>query len=182
MKTALRTKIFMKPAKILEEAGISAGMTVADLGCGSGSFSISAAKMIKNSGKVYAVDILDHMLEVTQSNASLSGIHNITTIKGDIEKEKGSKIDSSFCDIAILSNVLFQSKKKEQIINEAKRILKPDGKVLIIDWEKDALFGPDKSLRLKKEDIQKLLEKNGFILDKAIDVGHFHYGLLFAKK
>ena len=85
----------MNPDKIVEELNIRNGMAVADFGCGAGYFTIPIARIIKNSGIIYAIDVLTSALEDVLSKAKLYGLLNIKTVRANIETVGGSKIKST---------------------------------------------------------------------------------------
>jgi ubiquinone/menaquinone biosynthesis C-methylase UbiE len=170
---------FMNPDKIVEELNMRSGMIVADFGCGSGYFTIPIAKIIKNSGKIYAIDVLNEALENVLSKAKLYDLLNIKTVRANIETVGGSKIKDGSVDLAILANVLFQCNDHNSVLIEAKRILKSDGKIVIIDWiPKEVPLGPKYEHCLNEEDIKKLSIKNGLKVTKKIDAGSQHYGMV----
>jgi ubiquinone/menaquinone biosynthesis C-methylase UbiE len=169
---------FMNPDKIVEELRIKSGMIVADFGCGAGYFTIPIAKKIKNSGKIYAIDVLNETLENVLSKAKLYDLLNIKTIRANIETVGGSKIKDGSVDLIILANVLFQCNDHNSVLTEAKRILKNDGKIVIIDWiPKEVPLGPKYEHCLSEEDIKKLSIKNGLKVVRKIDAGAQHYGI-----
>lgn len=176
-------KSFIKPENILGELEIKKGMQIADFGCGAGAWTIPAAFLVGNSGKVYTLDILSHMLEVTGSKVKKFNLKNVQLIKADIELSielsEGIKIKKESCDLVIMSNILFQLKEKEIVFANAKKILKKDGKILVVDWQSKAKLGPEDKLQIKKEEMQKIVKNQGFELVKELDAGHYHYGLLF---
>lgn len=172
-------KLFLNPEIVLKAIGIMKGMIIADFGCGAGAWVEKAALLVGKSGKIYGLDILDHMLEVTRSRVKRHNLHNVRLIKTDIEDFQDIKIKKHSCDLVIFSNILFQVKDKVNAIKNAQSLIKKKGKILIVDWLEDAVFGPDKKLRIKKSDIIKLMKNNNFVLDKEVDTGFSHYGLLF---
>jgi SAM-dependent methyltransferase len=70
---------------------------------------------------------------------------------------------------------------KKKVYEEVKRILKPEGKVIIVDWKKDANFGPPKSVRMGKEDYVHFFSPD-FELEKEFEVGPHHFGLVLKRK
>ena len=104
-------------------------------------------------------------------------VFNIKTMLGDIEM--GVKFKDEFVDFVVLTNMLFQTDDREAVINETKRILKPGGIILIVDWNKDAIG--DKTGRISKEEAEDLLEGKGFKTEKEFSAGNFHWGLLLRK-
>lgn len=174
---------FLDPETIIPQIGIKNGDTVADFGCGPGYFSFPFAKAVGPDGKIYALDVLEHIVEMVTNKAKEAGLANIEAKRANVEKENGSKIDSSSVDFVILKDVLFQNQKKEVIVSEAKRILKEAGKILVIEWnEKSVPIGPDKELRIVQDDLKKMISQTGFEIEKDIDAGNFHYGFVAVKK
>jgi len=176
-------KELINAQKLLKEAGISQGMKIADLGCGQrGFFSLQSAKLVGSKGIVYAIDILQSALNGLNSLANLFGISNLKTIWGDLEMIKGIDLPDESIDLALLNNVLFQTKNHQVIFTEATRILKKGGKLLVTEWEKTAIpFGPDPQKRIAKEEVKKLAAQAGLSLEKEIKAGPYHYSMVFTK-
>ena len=174
--------MFSDPAKIVEQCGIVPGMDIADLGVGSGFYTLSAAKALMSSGRVYAIDVQKDLLTKLKNTAAREGLYNVEVIWGDIEKLNGTKLKDYSIDLCFLCNVLFQLEDKGVIVKEVKRILKPGGRVLVVDWTGSfGGMGPKKEMVVNKEDVSKNFEKNGFHLDREISAGQHHYGLIFKK-
>ncbi|MCK4918860.1 MAG: methyltransferase domain-containing protein [Candidatus Pacebacteria bacterium] len=171
----------MNPDSIIEDLNIKDGMTVADFGCGAGYFTIPIAKIVKNSGKVYAIDVLNSSLESVSSKAKLYGLLNITTIRANVEAKGSLEIEDKSTDFVILANILFQTNDYDSVLNEAKRITKNDGKIVIIDWIPNKIpMGPKFEHCLSENDIKKLAIKNGLKAIKVINAGSNHYGMVFS--
>ena len=174
--------MFSDPEKNIEQCGIQAGMSIADLGSGSGFYTIAAAKALISTGRVYSIDAQKDLLAKLKNSAARDGLYNIEVIWGDIEKLNGTKLSDASVDMALLCNVLFQVEDKKTLIQEIKRILKPAGKVLVVDWE-DSFggIGPKPNDIVKKEWIVENFQKFGFHLDREISAGSHHYGLIYKK-
>ena len=173
---------FMNPEKIAEGLEITNGMTVADLGCGAGYFTIPMAKLVKNSGKVYAVDVLTSALETVSSKAKLYGLLNVDPVRANVEVVGGTKISDKSVDVALLANILFQCNDYDSVFGEAKRILKDSGRIVVIDWvPKKVPLGPKFEHCLSEDDVKKIAIKSGLKFIKKINAGNAHYGLLFMK-
>jgi SAM-dependent methyltransferase len=85
-------------------------------------------------------------------------------------------------DSAILSNVLFQVEDKPSCVAEVRRILKPGGKVLVVDWrESYRNMGPHIDHVVTEVEAKRLFEGAGFALVKKVDAGSHHYGFIFKK-
>ena len=169
--------------EVLAKAKVIVGMQVADLGCGSlGYFVLPLAKIVGKEGKVYAVDVQLAALEGVRNRAKLDGLTNIETVWSNLEKVGATKIPDKSLDLACLINTLFQNKDHQAIIKEASRLLKPGGKLLVIDWKKvGAPFGPSVDIRLDPEMVKQLAANSDLTLIEEIEFGQYFWGLIFAK-
>jgi len=173
---------FLDPGVIVDKFGITEGMRIADFGCGAGYFTILMAKRAGPAGKVYALDIQETALDSVRAKARANNIDNIETIRTNLEILGSSSLESDSQDSVMLHNVLFQSQKRPEIIREASRILKPGGKIIVIEWAKGGGgFGPPDELRLDPSDIEYMAKKEKLILEKKLETGQFHFGLVFKK-
>lgn len=173
---------FINPEAVISQLQIKEGMKIADFGCGHGYFSLPLAKMVGNTGKVFAVDVLQDSLDNVKSKAELEGLNNIETIRGNLEKEGGSTLPKVDCDFVVLANILYQSQKKEDIIKEALRVLKVQGRLVIVDWRADDLtIGPQEGWRVSEDQIKEVCRKNGALFLQNFQTGNYHYGLIFVK-
>lgn len=173
---------FLDPEKIIDLAGIGKGCTVVDFGCGPGYFSIPLAQTVGEDGKVFSLDILPQALETVASKAKNLGILNIITKRVNLEKKEGSRMESGFADWVILKDVLFQNQDKNVIIEEAHRILKNGGKVLIVEWnDKETVVGPAQEIRIAQGELEGILSDQKFVVEKNIDAGDFHYAIIATK-
>lgn len=158
-------------------------MMVADLGCGGAAhFALPAAKMVGDEGMVFAVDVLKFVLDSVQSRAKMEGLTNIKTIWADLEIFGSTYIKNLSIDAVLLVNILFQSKKHLNILKEAVRILKPNGKLLVVDWKSTRIpFGPPPEIRVKKEEIKAIAHRLDLEKIDEFGAGTYHFGLLFQK-
>lgn len=172
---------FFDSAKILATLGIS-GQTgdVAEFGCGYGTFTIPAARIIR--GKIYALDLEPDMIRITGEEAKGNGLSNVQTILRDFMAE-GSGLPDGSVDYVMLFNIL-HLEKPMALINEAKRILRGDGKLGIIHWNYDPKTprGPSMDIRPRPEDCIKWAESAGFSTVARYDLKPHHYGIVLIKK
>lgn len=173
---------FLHPEKVLEELEIKPGMQIADFGSGHGYFAIPLAKIVGQEGKIFALDVLKTALEAVGGKAKLEGVSNITTIWSNLELKNGSKLQSQSMDLVILANILFQSQKKSEIITEAKRVLKSNGKLVIIDWQPKGVLAPKQGWLITDKEAIALVQNQGFKLEKEFDTDNHHYGLVFSEQ
>src|SRR3989338_6587062 len=173
---------FTNPVANISELGVYDGMTVADLGAGTGAYTIPLAERVGETGRVYAVEVQKDFLTNIKDAALAHGLKNIEVIWGDIERLGGTKIKDASIDAVIVSNVLFQAEDKAGLLLEAKRILKTGGKLLLVDW-KDSFgnLGPIKESVISADASRALCEREGFVLKKDIPAGEHHYGFIMLK-
>jgi ubiquinone/menaquinone biosynthesis C-methylase UbiE len=171
--------MFSDPSTNLSKLGIGEGMKVVDLGAGSGFYTIEAGKKAGTSGRVYSVEVQKNLVDRVKDLARAQGLNNIEVIWGDIEKIGGTKLRESIADRVIVSNVLFQIEKTDDMCLEIKRITKIGGKVLVIDWNDMSPLSPKTLFPQMKAEM--LFEKHGFKYDSSFDAGDHHYGLIFIR-
>lgn len=173
---------FTNPETNINELGIHEGMTVVDFGAGSGAYTAILGERVGEKGHVFAVEVQKEFLANIKNLANSRGLHNIEVIWGDIEKFGGTKIKDDSVDAVVVSNVLFQAEEKQELLREAKRILKGGGKLLIIDW-KDSFnnLGPTKDAVVPLAIARGMCERQGFVVKKDFDAGEHHYGLVAYK-
>ena len=172
------------PTPLLQDIGITRGMTVADLGCGYGFYTLPLSSITGNTGLVYAVDSsrysLEDLSENLGRNMSLNGKYSkITALERDISD---TGIAESSVDVAFFANVFHDVEDKKKFIGEVKRILKPAGIAVDLDWHNGRTeFGPPMGLRVPEEEAKRMFLSNGMKLQRSIKVAPYHYCLVFSK-
>ena len=170
--------MFADPLKNLKMLGLRETDIVADLGAGTGFYSVVAGQIVTR-GKVYAVEVQKDYLTVIKNKVKEANLNNVEIIWGNIEKLGGTKIGDGIVDAVIASNVLSQVEDKEKFILETKRILKQKGKVLLIDWMESFII--DTKIIISPQKAREIFEKKGFVWQRGINVGDHHYGIIFSK-
>jgi ubiquinone/menaquinone biosynthesis C-methylase UbiE len=157
---------------------------VADLGCGQfGYFVFPLARLVGPSGKVYAVDVLPGVLDSIKKQARLENLSQIETVWSNLEVFGATKIKEKALDAAFLINVLHQAHNGLDMIKEAARMIKPGGRLVLVDWSPKAKgFGPPPSQRLKPDKLLATVSGMGLELEQDFSPGAYHFGLTFKKK
>jgi ubiquinone/menaquinone biosynthesis C-methylase UbiE len=171
--------MFSEPLKNLKIFELKENDIVADLGAGTGFYSL-AAGVIASRGKVYAVELQKDFLDTIKNKIKEAHLNNIEIIWGNVEKIGGTKIGDGVVSAVIASNILFQVEDKGNFILEIKRILKPKGRVLLIDWSESSVVNGANII--SKEKALLMFEKEGFSKEREIKVGDYHYGMIFVKQ
>lgn len=166
--------MFSNPTDNLLQFGITEGMTVADIGAGSGHYALKAAEL--TTGKVYAIDLMQNLLDKIKSEAAHRRLSNIEVVWANAEEIGGTRLRDASIDRAISSNILFQLEKIDTYLLEIKRILKKGGKLLIIDWSEASSL--NLSEFVPKDTILAHLKNAGFVLEQSFNAGDHHYGII----
>lgn len=149
------------------------GSTFLDLGCGPGDYSVHAARIIGNSGTVYAVDQSRRMAEEVDKQAGEHGLENIRTLVQDMTTP--IPLPENSVDTCLLSTSLHCLDLKSQgppLFAELHRILKPGGILAILECKKEKMeFGPPLHMRISAADIAELIDNNGYRHISYADLG-----------
>ncbi len=172
--------MFSNPEQNVAKLGLREGMIVADFGAGTGFYSKAVAERVGSSGRVYAIEVVKDMVKKLEADLIGWRIKNVDCIWGDIERLGGTKIADATVDAVIISNVLFQAEDRLGVIDEAGRILKKGGKVLLIDWS-DSFggMGPAPTHVVSQKTAEEIFSKRGFKFIENISAGAHHYGIIF---
>lgn len=162
--------------------GLKEGMRVADIGSGVGHWALAAAPIVGVDGRVYAIDVQEDVLKTLKRDAVERGFGNVVTVWGDVERQFGTRLKAQVIDAVILANTLFQFEDKTAALTEIRRILKPGGKIMVVDWAgcyND--IGPKEDQIVQEYKAERLFIDMGFIKEKAFRGGPHHYALVFKK-
>ena len=173
---------FANPKRNIEQFMLEKGMHVADFGAGAGYLAVEAAEAVGKEGNVYVIDIQQELLTKSLHLAKEHHLESIIFIHGDLEQEKGSTLEDESVDAVIISNMLFQVENKSAVVRESHRVLKKQGRLLLVDW-RDSFggVGPQSEHVITEDEARKLVEKEGFTSVSDIDAGTYHYGIIFKK-
>ncbi len=172
---------FINPQNVVAQMGLKAGETVADFGSGAGFFATAAAKLVGNTGTVYAVDVQQSKLTATASSASQQGFKNVQIIQANLDQPV-TQIQDASCDAVIMASILHEIGNRSMLLQNAYRVLKTGGHILAVEWKaQHTIFGPSMDKRIPEEELEQELAKIGLHKVKSIPADLFHYALLFKK-
>jgi len=146
------------PDKLIERSGIKPGMIVTDLGCGSGAFTLFAARAVGKQGKVYAVDIQAAMLKQLERKLARAENQNIKNTELKQASAYHLPFEDESLDLVYMVTVLQEIPDRGRAMREIKRVLKPGGILAVTE------FLPDPDYPLPSTTV-KLGQRGGFVLD-----------------
>lgn len=149
----------------IEALGLKPGMTVADVGAGTGYMSIKMARKVGPSGKVYANDIQPEMLAMLSKNARAANVSNVETVVGTTS---GTNLPRGQMDLVLLVDVYHEFSEPEKMLRDLRETLKPDGRLVLIEYR-----GEDPAVPIRPEhkmtvaQVRTELEAEGFTLARV---------------
>jgi len=169
-------KVWQNPDEILNAVKIEPSFAVVDLGCGSGYFTVPLARRVK---MVYAIDVQKEMLDFLKDKIKKQNIKNVKPL---LTKPNEIPLESDSVDLLVSVNTVHEFDDKAKIIKEMSRVVKKNGKLLIVDFQKKQKgFGPPVEIRVSKTRAIKLFAEGDFGLSTA-KLLPYHYLLVFIKE
>ena len=169
------------PEKVFRGLGLKPGSVFLDMACGTGQYAVAASEVVGDEGFVYAVDLWEEGIATLTQEISVKGIKNIQAMVGDITKR--TSIDSDYVDVCFMATALHElnlSQTADAALSEAARVLGPDGRLAIIEFNKvDRPPGPPIHIRLAPDDVEGMVTPHGFNKEQVTQVGAYNYLMTF---
>jgi ubiquinone/menaquinone biosynthesis C-methylase UbiE len=175
--------MFSTPSTCLSQFNIEPGMIVADLGCGIGAYTFEAASRMGSTGKIFAVDVQKNLVDSLANECKRIGLLNVSVLWDDMDDLNGIALQTASIDRVIVANALFQIEDIQKFASEVKRILKPKGMALIVDWaDSFGGIGPAPQHVISEARAQEAFAKVELFTCKTINAGDHHYGFVVQSK
>lgn len=167
------------PGVALDEIGIPKGSTVADIGAGSGFYSIRLADRVGPNGKVYANDIQPGMLRLLRKNIAEKGLNNVIPILGTASDPK---LPTNSIDVALLVDVYHEFSHPREMVRKLRQSLKPEGRLVLLEYRAEDSGVPIKQEhKMTVEQVTAELQPDGFKLIKRSEKLPWQHILIFGK-
>ena len=166
---------WLPPAEVISSLQLHPGMAVADIGAGTGYFSLPIAEAVGEEGKVFAVDFQQEMLGHIRQKLQREGLPpNIELLLGDAT---ATTLPGQSVDLVFLANVWHELDDHAAVLVEAKRVLRPNGRIAILDWRPDVVQppGPPLAHRIAPDAVGTTVQKEGWKVDSTRNVGSYSY-------
>ncbi|HEY0308487.1 MAG TPA: methyltransferase domain-containing protein [Acidobacteriaceae bacterium] len=161
-------------SEVLQILDLHPGMTVADIGAGTGYFSLPIASSIGEQGKVYAVDLQPEMLACIREKLIGTAIMNIECRAG---AASATGLTDGSCDLILMAYIWHELENISDVLSEANRILRIKGRIAVLDWRPGVQQppGPPLDHRIPQKDTVKGLIGAGFQMSCISEIGPFAY-------
>jgi len=166
---------WLPPDDVLRHLLLEPHMTVVDIGAGTGYFALPLAQAVD---KVFAVDVQPEMLSLLREKLTAQDApRNIELVEGE---SAVTHLPPHSCDRALLANLWHELEEPRDTLCEMGRILKPGGRVAILDWRPDTEHppGPPLEVRVPLERVMETLHRSGWVARAGLRIGLHHYLVL----
>ena len=171
---------YQKPHEVLTALNLKLGEVVADIGAGSGYFTFRIARHVGVKGKVYAVDVNPDMIRHVNRRIRDLKTTNVVSVLADPDDPL---LAEQSINRFFICDVWHHVENPTKYLSMMKKMLKPGGEVVMIDFHKKELpVGPPLQMKIAREDLIKQMESNGFRLAKEHTFLPYQYFLVFAPK
>ncbi len=166
---------------LLIRGGLRGGDWLGDFGCGAfGHFVFSGATIVGGIGRVYAIDVQRMAIQTIHRVARQEQAWHVHPVWADIESSV--PIPSASLDVTLIANTFSLLHNRDGFVEEAARVTKPGGRVLMIEWHKRAsLLGPHADERISPEELHLLMAHPELELFDRFDAGDEHYAMVFER-
>jgi len=177
-----RREVYVKRMEIVAAAAVKPGMTVADIGAGTGLFTMLFADAVKPGGSVYAVDISPNFVEYIRETAEKRRVRNVTAVLTDgVEL----KLPDASIDLVYMSDVYHHFEHPAETLASIRRVLKPGGRLVIVDYERIPGVTPParvEHVRVDKQGAIREIEAAGFgLLEEKKKMMRDNYFVVFRR-
>lgn len=168
------------PDQALALLGIRQGMVVADVGAGSGYFTVRLARLVGESGKVFANDIQQEMLDLLARRVRDERLANIVPVLGGVSDPR---LPADSCDLILLVDVYHEFSEPQRMLRRMREALKADGRLVLLEYRKE---DPRVPIRLEHKmtvaEAKIEVEAEGFRLDRVLEDLPRQHVLVFKKR
>jgi ubiquinone/menaquinone biosynthesis C-methylase UbiE len=169
---------YQKPDEVIRALELKPGETVADIGSGSGYFSVRLARALGDTGHVYAVDIDPDLVRYLNRRIRDSGLRNLQTV---LSEPDDPLLPDRSIDRFLIVDTWHHIENQERYLALMKKLLKPGGQIVMIDYQKRELpVGPPVAMKIARGDLVRQMVENGFRLVKEHTFLPYQYFLVFA--
>ncbi|HLK68937.1 MAG TPA: class I SAM-dependent methyltransferase [Bryobacteraceae bacterium] len=167
------------PDAALDAIGIAKGSTAADIGAGVGYMTWRMAERVGPTGKVYANDIQQKMLDLLQKNMQQRKLTNVETVLGTYDDPK---LPANTMDLVLLVDVYHEFSEPQKMLRHIRDSMKPDGRMVLLEYRAEDPAVPIRpEHKMTVEQAKSEVEPEGFRLDRVLETLPRQHILIFRK-
>ncbi len=171
---------WQKPEEVVKALQLREGEVVADIGAGSGYFTLRLARALGPRGRVYAVDINPEMVRHLDRRLRDEGVRNVVTV---LSEPGDPLLPDASVDRVLIVDTWHHVEDQPAYLERLEHVLKPGGQVIHVDFQKRELpVGPPVSMKIAREDLVKQMEAAGFRLASEQTFLPYQYFLVFTRR
>jgi SAM-dependent methyltransferase len=168
------------PQQVVEKLALAPGAAVADIGAGSGYFSVRFARAVGPQGTVFAADIDKGLIAYLVNRAAKEGLDNLKPLHG---RPNDPLLPPASVDLVFICDVIHHIENREPYYAKLARALRPGGRLAIVDfYQRELPVGPPPAMKIARTDLIAELEQAGFALREEFDFLPHQYFLIFEPK
>jgi ubiquinone/menaquinone biosynthesis C-methylase UbiE len=168
------------PDKAIQVLGLKPGMKAADVGAGTGYFTVRMAKLVGPEGKIYACDIQQQMLDMLRRRLRTEKIQNVELVRGTVTDPM---LPKGTMDLILMVDVYHEFSEPQAMLRKMKEALAPEGRLVLLEFRKE---DPSVPIRVEHKmsvaEVRAELEAEGFKLDRLLDVLPRQHIFIFRKQ
>jgi ubiquinone/menaquinone biosynthesis C-methylase UbiE len=171
---------YQKPDEVVKALALKPGAVVADIGSGSGYFTLRLAQAVGEGGRVYAVDVSPDMVLHVNRRVRDAGVRNVQSI---LSAPDDPLLADASVDLFFICDTWHHIDERTRYAELMKRMLRPGGRIAIVDFHKRELpFGPPLAMKIAREDVVKDMEASGLRVAAEHTFLPYQYFLVFAAR
>ena len=168
-----------EPEVALNAIGLDPGQTVADVGAGSGYFTVRMARRVGPKGRVYANDLQPEMLAMLASRLKKDNISNVTLVQGTVDDPK---LPAASLDLILMVDVYHEFSQPQKMLQHLREALKANGRLVLLEYRAE---DPDVPIRpehkMTKAQVKLEVEHEGFKQSRVFDDLPWQHLFIFTK-
>lgn len=168
-----------RPQLLLRELALAPGMSVADIGAGTGYYTWQLAKKVGPGGRVYAVDVQPEMIAMLNSQMAKRGVRNVVSVLGS---ETTVKLPPASVDLAIMVDVYHELAYPAEVLDSIISVLKPGGRVVFVEYRAEDPAVAIKPLhKMSETQIRREATAHGLKWERSIKSLPIQHAIVFRK-
>ena len=168
-----------QPSKAIAALGIKPGQVVADVGAGSGYYTVRLAERVGPTGQVFATDIQPERLDLLRARVKRARLDHVQFVRST---ETDPRLPEGRFDLILMVDVYHELARPQDVLRKLRASLKPDGRLVLIEFRKESAWVPIREEhKMSVKEARMELEAEGYRFDRVIDVLPWQHILVFSR-